>query len=663
LLPIPASPKVEGGISGDLSVDGDHHILTVDSDSCILWESYHSYTRPGGGWNILSSAAFDLRSDALRPAGWTSADAAGFPILPLLLRADEASSGAINHALRFTIQSSKIRNTYAWPATHLTTGGGSSISKPPMGQLFRLNAGYVIPTTYTAQAQAILLALKRYGMYVADGGSDMYIQGEPSVNWDDNTISQVQTVPHTAFEAVDLSPIMARSGFNLNSARVPSAGPTAPDPPTLNGISAGPGSATLSFTAPANNGGSAITGYLASCAASGQPTRSAGGTASPLTVGGLTPGVAYSCSIAAGNSVGTGTASGALAVTPGSTTVLQFAAATYTVAEAAGNVMLTVSRSGDTSGTVSIQYSTCDSACATTATAIAGADFLGGSGTLTFGPGVSSQTVSINLLNDNAIEGNESFNVVLSNPVGAAIGAINAARVTILDGQAGQLSTVGQLFNIPGPGNADSAFLRFVNLGSTGIPVAATLYDQSGTMLGTQDLALTAGLPAKGVLVLATTDIAALFGVSSWTGRAWMEVRSTAPAGTLQMQNLVRSTSLTNMSCVSDRYALNLPAVGNADQAFVRLYNIGSSAGAVRGTLYDQSGAVLGNPNSVIQANLGAKSVSVLTADQIQSATGAPGWTGRAWLDLSADFGAGLKIMNLIRDSSNTLNNMSCVAP
>jgi hypothetical protein len=169
----------------------------------------------------LSSAAFDLRSNALRPAGWTSADAAGFPILPLLLRSDEASSGAINHALRFTIQSSKIRNSFVWPARHHTNNGGSLASKPAMGQLFRLKASYAIPASFTTQARAILTAMQRYGMYIADGGSDMFVQGEPSAQWLSTTISQVQTVPHTAFEAVDLSALMARAGFNADSAAVP----------------------------------------------------------------------------------------------------------------------------------------------------------------------------------------------------------------------------------------------------------------------------------------------------------------------------------------------------------------------------------------------------------------------------------------------------------
>lgn len=220
-LPIPASPKVEGGIETDPSREGDHHILIVDRDRCALWESYHSYPRPGGGWNVLSTARFDLHSNALRPAGWTSADAAGFPILPLLLRADEASRGEIRHAMRFTIQSSKIRNSYVWPARHLTRNGDLSETRPPMGQLFRLRADYPIPANYTVQAKAILTALKQYGMYLADGGSDMYIQGEPSARWENDTISQVQTVPHTAFEAVDIESVASRPGFNPDSAALP----------------------------------------------------------------------------------------------------------------------------------------------------------------------------------------------------------------------------------------------------------------------------------------------------------------------------------------------------------------------------------------------------------------------------------------------------------
>jgi len=221
-LPIPAAPLVEGGIITDPTQPyADHHMLILDADSCRLWELYHCYPNTSGGWDIFGSSTFDLNSNALRPADWTSADAAGFPILPLLLLESEASSGEIRHALRFTIDSSSIRNQYVWPARHLTSNGTLSANLPPMGQLFRIKASYQIPSSYGAQSRAILQALKTYGMYIADGGSNMYIQGNPSANWQDSTFSQVQSVSSSQFEAVDLAPIINRAGFDLNSAAVP----------------------------------------------------------------------------------------------------------------------------------------------------------------------------------------------------------------------------------------------------------------------------------------------------------------------------------------------------------------------------------------------------------------------------------------------------------
>jgi hypothetical protein len=222
LFPIPATPLVEGGIDTDPAQPyADHHILLLDVDACTLWETYHSYPDPKGGWDIFGAAFFDLKSNTLRPADWTSADAAGFPILPLLLRADEASSGTIKHALRFTIDSGKIRNEYTWPARHLTSNGTLSMTLPPMGQAFRIKSSYVIPASFNTQSRAILQALKTYGMYLADGGSAMYIQGEPSASWEDDTFGQVQSVSSSQFEAVDLSQISQRAGFDPNSATVP----------------------------------------------------------------------------------------------------------------------------------------------------------------------------------------------------------------------------------------------------------------------------------------------------------------------------------------------------------------------------------------------------------------------------------------------------------
>lgn len=221
-LPIPLDVKVEGGIHPDVAGQdyGDHHILVLDTESCRLWEAYHAYTGSAGTWHIFGSATFDLRSNALRPDTWTSADAAGFPILPLLLRADEASSGEIKHALRFTIRTPSIRSAYVWPARHLNNDDPST-DLPPMGQLFRIKSTYVVPDGFSTQSKAILTALQRYGMYLADGGSNLYIQGEPSADWSETIFDEVQSVGADQFEAVDLSGVMSRPGFDPDSSAVP----------------------------------------------------------------------------------------------------------------------------------------------------------------------------------------------------------------------------------------------------------------------------------------------------------------------------------------------------------------------------------------------------------------------------------------------------------
>lgn len=221
ILPIPDQPLVEGGINTTpgQSPDGDHHMLLVDNNTCRLWELYHAY-KTNGTWNIFGSAEWDLRSNALRTADWSSADAAGLPILPLLLKASEASSGTIKHPLRFTIASSKIAPNYVWPGRHQTETSPNS-AHPPMAQLFRLKASFQIPATFSTQSKAILQAMKTYGMYLADGGSDWYISGEPSADWDDSVFDEVQSVTGDQFEAVDITAITSRSGFDPNSGAVP----------------------------------------------------------------------------------------------------------------------------------------------------------------------------------------------------------------------------------------------------------------------------------------------------------------------------------------------------------------------------------------------------------------------------------------------------------
>jgi len=189
--PLPDGVRIEWG--------SDHHILAVDTSSCRLFEIYDaSYT--GGSWSAGSGATWDLQSNALRPAGWTSADAAGLPILPGLVRYDELASGVIRHALRLTASST---NGYIWPARHLTSDDNTP-DVPPMGARFRLKASFDI-SPYPAEMQVLLRAMQQYGLILADNGSDWYVSGAPDERWDNDMLHQLDTVTGSDFEAVDVS--------------------------------------------------------------------------------------------------------------------------------------------------------------------------------------------------------------------------------------------------------------------------------------------------------------------------------------------------------------------------------------------------------------------------------------------------------------------------
>jgi hypothetical protein len=193
--PIPASAPVEAG--------SDNHVLVVRQNECKLYELYHAaFTGPG--WDAGSGAVWDLRSNALRPAGWTSADAAGLPILPGLARYDELAAGEIRHALRFTVWRSQ--RGYILPATH-AAGATNDPNYPPMGLRLRLKASYDI-SGFTGHARVILTALKTYGMIVADNGSSWFISGATDPRWNDTDLSQLKSVPGTAFEAVQTGPVV-----------------------------------------------------------------------------------------------------------------------------------------------------------------------------------------------------------------------------------------------------------------------------------------------------------------------------------------------------------------------------------------------------------------------------------------------------------------------
>ena len=193
--PIPANVAIEGGRRSE----GDRHALIVDRDRCKLYELFALYPTSGGGWRAGSGAIFDLRSNKLRPAGWTSADAAGLPILPGLSRYEEVAKGRIDHALRFTVQ--ETRRAYVWPARHFASDK-TDPNLPPMGARFRLKQSYPI-ARFPRQARIVLQALKDYGMILADNGSNWYVSGAPHPKWSNAELHTLKRVPGSAFEVVD----------------------------------------------------------------------------------------------------------------------------------------------------------------------------------------------------------------------------------------------------------------------------------------------------------------------------------------------------------------------------------------------------------------------------------------------------------------------------
>jgi hypothetical protein len=201
--PIPKGAPIEGGPKAK----GDRHILVVDRDNWKLYELFAAYPQRDG-WKAGSGAIFDLNSNKLRPAGWTSADAAGLPILPGLVRYDEVmEQKAIPHALRFTVV--KSRRGYVHPARHFASRN-TSTSLPPMGMRVRLKADYDI-SKFPKEVQVILTCLKKYGMIVADNGGDWYLSGAPDKRWDDDALHTMKKIKGEAFEVVKMGEVVTRS--------------------------------------------------------------------------------------------------------------------------------------------------------------------------------------------------------------------------------------------------------------------------------------------------------------------------------------------------------------------------------------------------------------------------------------------------------------------
>jgi hypothetical protein len=191
--PIPLNAPIEG------NGQGDSHVIAVDKDNDMLYELYNASVN-GDQWGASSGAIFNLSSDSLRPDGWTSADAAGLPIFPGLVRYDEVLKGNIDHALRFTMSSSIVQPAYISPARHMVNSSGGQYGLP-FGAKLRLKSGFDI-TTYPPHLQIILTALKKYGLILADIGSNLYISGAPDQRWDNDELQQLKNIPATDLEVV-----------------------------------------------------------------------------------------------------------------------------------------------------------------------------------------------------------------------------------------------------------------------------------------------------------------------------------------------------------------------------------------------------------------------------------------------------------------------------
>jgi hypothetical protein len=207
--PVPPNALIEGYKPNGRKIWGDRHVLVIDMDDNRLFEMWHAVPQAANAWKCGSGAIFDLNSNDVRPhakPGWTSADAAGLPIFPGLARYDEVAEGEIPHALRFTVQNT--REAYVAPANHWASNS-TDVNLPPMGMRVRLKASFVIPSTYSHATKVILRALQKYGMMVADNGSNWYISGAPDSHWNNNfLVNELREVQGSNFEVVKMGTIV-----------------------------------------------------------------------------------------------------------------------------------------------------------------------------------------------------------------------------------------------------------------------------------------------------------------------------------------------------------------------------------------------------------------------------------------------------------------------
>jgi hypothetical protein len=210
-MPVPNNAPIEGDPNPG---NGDRHVLVLDNANCFLYELYSSFPNSDGTWNAGSAAVWDLLANEQRPWTWTSADAAGLPIFPGLVRYDEVAAGQIQHAIRFTLPQS--RAAMIPPASHWAANSSNS-NAPPMGMRLRLKSGFDI-SHFSTNVQVILAAMKKYGLIMADNGSAMYFSGAPDSRWDNSDLHNLSQVPASAFDVVQMSPVYTASSLPQGAA-------------------------------------------------------------------------------------------------------------------------------------------------------------------------------------------------------------------------------------------------------------------------------------------------------------------------------------------------------------------------------------------------------------------------------------------------------------
>jgi hypothetical protein len=233
-MPIPSNAPIEG----DPNPSGDMHVLVVDQNQCWIYELYSASPAAGGAWNAGSAAVWDMLANEQRPYTWTSADAAGLPIFPGLLRYDEVAAGSIQHAIRFTLQHS--RAAFTPPASHWAANS-SDPNAAPMGMRMRLKSSFNV-SGFSQTNQVILQALKKYGIIMADNGSSMYLSGAPDDRWDNNDLHNLSSLHGSDFEVIQMNPVYTAS--NVPQGNAPQIASFTASPST---VSAG-GSATLTWS-------------------------------------------------------------------------------------------------------------------------------------------------------------------------------------------------------------------------------------------------------------------------------------------------------------------------------------------------------------------------------------------------------------------------------